>query len=62
MQRLGVANKAIPSGHKLLDQFLENLLLGGPVEVDDDVATEDHVCLLSHPIVSVLEVQSPELD
>ena len=62
MQSLGVPNKAVASRQEMLGEISENLFLSGSVEVDDHVAAEDHVYLLSHPIVGILEIQAAELN
>ena len=46
----------------MMRQLLQNLLLRGPVEVDDHVAAEDDIRLLLQPIVGVHEIETAKLN
>ena len=61
MQGLGVADEDVPPGHKLAGQLLQNLLLRGPIEVNDHISAEDHVRLFGEAEVGVHEIQPPKL-
>ena len=47
---------------ELVHQFLQYLLLGGAVKVDDHVAAEYDIRFLPQPIVGVHEIESTKLN
>jgi hypothetical protein len=57
-----VSDEGVPPRQKVVGKFLKDLLLCGPIEVDDYVAAENYIRFFGHPIFGILEIQAPEFD
>jgi len=60
VQSLGMADEDVAIWHEVARQLLQNLLLRGPVKVNDDVSAEDYVRPFREAKIRIHEIDAPE--